>query len=363
MEAKTTSVDYSGRIIHFGLDYHKKSWAIYTFDGKVGGKPYTITKPTAEELHRRLQRTYPNGTFVGVYEAGFGGFGIVRDLKKYKIELHAVHPADVPHTDKERQQKSDPSDAMRLAKLARSGDYEAVYLPTIQEEGFRQLTRRRTDLVQSTTRVQCRIKSHLTFRNRTPEEFRFEDWRLSNKNVLYLEQLAKEIHEEEGIEDYLLLSLIEELRNFRREVLSITRTLRKVVIAQNATLYKRLINCPGVGPVTAITLIGELFTMDRFESFDKLCAYLGLMPRNHSSGEREVKGQMMNRGNKRLRTILIEASWQAKAKDPALGLLYSRLVNEEKMSPNMAIVKVARKLLSRIRYVWTSGQQYENCIE
>lgn len=362
MEAKTTTVDYSGRIIHFGLDYHKKSWAIHTFDGKVSGKPYTITQPTAEELHRRRQLTYPNGTFIGVYEAGFGGYGLIRDLKKHKIDLHAVHPADVPQTDKERQQKSDPSDAMRLAKLARSGDFEAVYVPTVKEESFRQLTRRRTDLVRSTTRVQCKIKSHLTFRNLTPEEFRFEDWRLTNKNVLKLELLAKEVNEETGMEDYLLLSLIEELRKFRQEVLSVTRTLRKVVKTHNVDLYECLINCPGVGPVTAMVLIGELFNMERFESFDKLCAYVGLMPRSHSSGEREVKGEMMNRGNKRLRTILIEASWQAKAKDPALGLYYSQLVNEEKMSPNMAIVKVARKLLSRIRYVWTSGDTYKNGI-
>lgn len=362
MEAKTTTVDYSGRIIHFGLDYHKKSWAIHTFDGKVSGKPYTITRPTADELHRRLQLTYPNATFIGVYEAGFGGYGLARDLKKYDIKLHAVHAADVPQTDKEKQQKSDPSDAMRLAKLARSGDFEAVHVPTVKEEGFRQLTRRRTDLVRSTVRVQCRIKSHLTFRNLTPEEFRFDDWQLSNKNVLKLQVLANEISEEEGIQDYLLLSLIEELKNFRQEVLSLTRTLRNVVKAQNPELYQCLLSCPGVGPVTAMVLIGELFDMDRFESLDKLCAYVGLMPRSHSSGAREVKGQMMNRGNKRLRTILIEASWSAKGKDPALGLYYSRLVNEEKMSPNRAIVKVARKLLSRIRYVWRNGENYKNGI-
>jgi len=117
MKASNQTVDYSGRIIHFGLDYHKKSWAIQTLDGKVSGRPYTITNPTAEELHRRLHLMFPNATFQGVYEAGFGGYGLLRDLKKLQIELQAVHPADVPQTDKDRQRKTDPSDALRLAKL------------------------------------------------------------------------------------------------------------------------------------------------------------------------------------------------------------------------------------------------------
>lgn len=76
-----TRADYTGRTIHFGLDYHKKSWTIHPLDGKVKGKAYTIVKPTAKELHRRLQLTYPNGTFIGVYEAGFGGYGLIRELK------------------------------------------------------------------------------------------------------------------------------------------------------------------------------------------------------------------------------------------------------------------------------------------
>lgn len=362
MEATTQTVDFSGHIIHFGLDYHKKSWAIHPVHGKVSGKSYTIVKPTAEELHRRLQLSYPKATFVGVYEAGFGGFGLIRELKEYKVELHAVHAADVPQTDKERQLKNDPSDAFRLAKLARSGDYQSLYVPNVKEEGFRQLVRRRTDLVKSTTRAQNKIKGHLVFRNRMPEEFRFEDWRLSKKNILLLEQLAKEPQQGEGMEDYILLSLIEELRGLRKEILSITRTLRKVVCTQNGDLYQRLLGCPGVGPITAMTFIGELFNMDRFSSFNKLSSYIGLIPRSKSSGERELKGKMVSRGNKRLRTILIEASWQAKGSDPALGLFYHRLVTEENMKANLAILKVASKLLSRIRYIWTSGDEYQNNI-
>jgi transposase len=362
MEATTQTADYSGHTIHFGLDYHKKSWAIHPVHGKVSGKAYTIVNPTAMELHRRLQLTYPNATFLGVYEAGFGGYGLIRQLQEYKVELHAVHAADVPQTDKERQLKNDPSDAFRLAKMARSGDYESLYVPSIKEEGFRQMVRRRTDLVKSTTRVQNKIKGHLVFRNRVPEEFRFEEWRLSKRNVLKLERLAHQTQQDEDMEDHLLLSLIGELRGFRREVLDVTRTLRKIVQVQNADLYERLLGCPGVGPITAMTLIGELFNMERFSNFDKLCSYVGLIPRSKSSGERELNGQMVSRGNKRLRTILVEASWQAKGSDPALGLFYHRLVTEENMKANLAILKVASKLLSRIRYIWTSGDEYRNNI-
>lgn len=362
MQRKSKEVSYADHTIHFGLDYHKKSWRVHPIHGQVVGKGYTIVDPTVEELYRRLNKTYPDARFVGIYEAGFSGYELARKLKTYGVVMSPIHAADVPVSDKDRQQKTDAVDALRLAQMALSGNYEAIYIPKYAEEFFRQLVRRRSDLVKSASRLQNKIKSHLAFTGRLPDEMRVSDWRLTGKVILILEELARSPRQGVAYEDYVLLGQLEELKSCRGRVLAVTRQARQVVREQYGDLYDRLIGCPGVGPVTAMTLIGELFNMDRFSDFDKLCSYVGFMPRIKSSGEKDYRGNMVNRGNKRLRTALIEASWQAKRNDPALELYYYGLKMEKKMESNLAIIKVARKLLSRIRKVWMSGEAYQTGI-
>lgn len=362
MQSSTQVLSYAGQTIHFGLDYHKKSWRVQPIHGQVVGKGYTITSPTTAELHRRLTKTYPQATFVGVYEAGFCGFQIVRQLKAYGVKMSPVHAADVPQTDKDRQQKSDPVDALRLAKLAVSGDYEAIYVPSPAEEHFRQLSRYRKGLVGKQTRIKNQIKSHLTYMGKLSDELRVTDWRYTKAMVVQLKELAEQVDASVGYSDYALLDLLGDLDKYRKQLLDTTRELRKIATEQNGDLYERLLSCPGVGPLTAITLMGELCNMDRFSHADKLCSYVGFMPRLSASGEKTHNGQMVNRGNRRVRTALIEAAWQAKNADPALGLYYAKLRNEDKLTSNKAIIKVARKLLNRIRSVWMSGQLYKKNI-
>ena len=77
----------------------------------------------------------------------------------------------------------------------------------------------------------------------------------------------------------------------------------------------------------------------------------------HSSGERELKGRLTVRKNKQLRSDLIECAWTAKRTDPAISLYYSNQLKKGK-EPKLIIVKIARKLLSRVRHVWLTQQPY-----
>ena len=362
MKASNVSLSFEGQQVHFGLDVHKKSWAVYTIHGEIKSKPYTIVDPTAIELHRRLHLQYPEASFVGVYEAGFCGFHLIRELKLLGIELHAVNAADVPLTHKDRLQKDDPRDARRLATMVQNHNYEPIYVPSKEQEFFRQLVRRRGDLVKSTTRIQNKIKGHLYFTGLMPQEWRFEDWRLGKARLEVLEQLALDRKAQQGFEEFSLLSMIGELRAFQREKKQVTKQIQEVITQCHDELYQRLLTCPGVGPVTAFQLIGELFTIDRFASADHLASYVGLIPTRHSSGEQENIGSMSCRQNKRVRTAMIEAAWRAISADPGLGLYFNEQVKQRKTGKNKAIVKVARKLLNRVRYVWRSGNNYENNI-
>ncbi|MDP3434536.1 MAG: transposase, partial [Bacteroidota bacterium] len=121
--------------------------------------------------------------------------------------------------------------------------------------------------------------------------------------------------------------------------------------------YQLLLSVPGIGLVTAITFLVQIGDINRFEQLDDLCNYVGLVPKMYGSGEKMQVGGMIKRGRKELKIMLIEASWDAIKKDPALMLKFNEL--SKKMHKNKAIVRIARKMLSRMRFVLQNQQRYE----
>ena len=125
--------------------------------------------------------------------------------------------------------------------------------------------------------------------------------------------------------------------------------------------YYLLRTITGIGPLTAASLITEIGDMKRFPSFYELNSFIGLLPMEHSSGERELKTRLTVRRHRQLRSDLVECAWTAKRTDPALSLFYAQQLKQGK-EPKLIIVKIARKLLSRIRYVWLNEKPYEKGI-
>jgi len=121
----------------------------------------------------------------------------------------------------------------------------------------------------------------------------------------------------------------------------------------NADLLQTI---PSIGLLTAMILLTEIGDINRFKRFDELCSYCGIVPNCHSSGETESTGGLSRRGNSTIKTVLIECAWVAVKKDPALLLYYKQQIVH--MKGQKAIIKVARKLLSRIRYVLMNQKEY-----
>jgi transposase len=156
--------------------------------------------------------------------------------------------------------------------------------------------------------------------------------------------------------DYLRLC-IEELESHRMRLVEVLRLLRKYCREYGIQEeVKNLRRVPGVGFVTAMTIYGELMDMSRFRSIDQLASYVGLVPSISASGERESSLGLSFRRNRYLRYLLIEAAWVAVREDPALGYVFSQLI--KRMTKQKAIVRIAKKLLNRIRYVWKHKESY-----
>ena len=161
--------------------------------------------------------------------------------------------------------------------------------------------------------------------------------------------------------DYFLIC-IEELKTCRSRIVKIVRLLRSYCRELGiAELIDFLRSVPGIGFVTAVTFYTEIMDIFRFRDLDKLCSYVGLVPTVHSSGEHQWHGRLTNRKNSYLRHMLVEAAWVAVRKDPAMLLAFNEPAKS--MSKQKAIIRIARKLLNRIRYVWLHQQLYITAVE
>jgi transposase len=105
-----------------------------------------------------------------------------------------------------------------------------------------------------------------------------------------------------------------------------------------------------------MTIISELETIERFQNLDKLCSYIGLVPTTSYSGEKEKTGNVTPRANRILHNAIIESAWMAARIAPALSLAYNKL--RDRMNANKAIIRIAKKLLNRIRYVLKKDTEY-----
>ncbi len=355
MRRKISKKNFEGQSFYIGIDVHKKEWKVTILSEDHEHK--SMSQPAdAAVLANYLQRHFPGGHYLSVYEAGFSGFTSCRELQSLGVDSLVIHPADVPTSQKEKLQKTDKIDSRKLARSLRNKDLEGIHIPTQREEADRALIRQRFRLVKDLSRTKSRVKFLLyQFGISIPEDFTVAQTRSWSKTyTLWLENLSvREPTLRQVLDNYIGIA-----KQQRKELLLINRQIR--ALSQTEVYkanYELLLSIPGIGVTTAMMLLCQVGDISRFPSLDKLCAYVGLIPCMNSSGEKERVGKMTIRGRKELKIMLIEAAWDAIRADPALMLKFTELT--KRMPGNKAITRIARKLLSRVRYVLSHKQAYE----
>lgn len=349
---QVSKLDFTGQDIYTALDTHKKSWKVTVFTEHFEHKTFSQS-PDVDGLVHYLHRNFPGGKYHVVYEAGFCGFWIHDQLKGKGINCIVVNPADVPTTDKEKKGKCDPVDSRKLARNLRNGELIGIYVPQREKVEDRSLVRTRHAMVKKQTRCKNQIKSILHFYGiEIPEALAERRW--SRKFIDWLSEL--QMTRASG--DVTLKTYLDELSHLRQTIAKLTKEIRWLAhteeYAENHRLLKSVI---GISTLTAMTFLTEIVDIHRFKNLDRLANYVGLVPDTASSGEKEINIGITSRRNSQLRGILIEAAWVAVRKDPALLLAYSQLLKKG-LNKKIAIVKIARKLLNRIRSVLKNKQEY-----
>ena len=207
-------------------------------------------------------------------------------------------------------------------------------------------------MVRKQTRCKNQIKSILCFYGiHIPDELSNSHW--SKRFISWIESIRME----RASGDMALKVHLAELTHIRHALVEVSRAIRSLAITDDYRNNVRILKTvSGVSILTAMTLLTELYDINRFKTLDRLCSYIGLIPNTDSSGETDRKTGMTDRRNTHLRGIVIESAWTAVRKDPALMMAFNELCKH--MTKTKAIVRIARKLLNRIRYVLKNQQEY-----
>lgn len=247
------------------------------------------------------------------------------------------------------KKKTDRRDARALAELCRSGWYEAVHRKSEQAREMRSYLTARKQLVESSTALASSIRgilrAHGVKLQAGTDQLSFaEKVTEASKAVPHLAR--------RGIEE--LLGAFVLLHDQQR---SLYKELHKQVKENEVT--KRLQTIPGVGPATAAAFMATIDDPTRFESGEKVAAYLGLTPSVYQSGETEYRGRITKTGDKLMRWLLVEAAhiMLSRSQTPTTLREWGLRLQKEK-GTGKARVAVARKLAAIMWKMWLDKSDF-----
>ena len=299
-------------------------------------------------LSKVLKRYRPEQTTV-VYEAGYFGYSLYDGITQWGGRGVVTPPSLVPMEYGNRV-KTDKRDSRKLAYLLSRGLLRENWVPPVELRYHRQVLRRRRQLMADQVRQQARIKAELLFygidvsgrRGRWSKGWVGQLWALELPDAYATWSFRR------------LLTVYELVREAVAQQTRLLRQLSGQPVYQEP--YRWLTSLPGIGPITAMSILLELGDMRRFGRGEQLAAYVGLTPSQYSSGDHVRMGRITRVGKNYLRGLLIEAAWVAIRRDAELQEVYRKLV--VRCGGKRAIVAVARRLLLRCRRVLLDGRVY-----
>ena len=330
---------------HIGIDVHKNQSqiCILTPEGemsewRVGTEASCFAKVLGNQPRERI-----------VIEASTESEWVARCLEQLGHEVVVADPNFAPmYATRSRRVKTDRRDARALAEACRLGAYRPAHRTSDEQRHVRARLAVRESLVRTRARSISLIRSLL----------RREGWRVGNGAASSFIRRVQE------------LPLPGRLKSEIAPVLAVMLHLNRQIgfsdeiIAQIATgdeRVQRLTTVPGVGRLTAASFVATLDQAERFQSAHQVESYLGLVPRERSSGEKQQRGRITKAGNSRTRSLLVEAAWSIwRTRTPAAAALRTWAERiAVRRGKRVATVALARRLAGILYALMRDGTEYQ----
>jgi transposase len=351
-----------------GLDVHKDSITMSTVVGQedpvdvgqIANEPAAVRR-AVERLARR------HGQLMLAYEAGPCGYDLYRQLLSMGHGCLVVAPSLMPRRAGDHV-KNDRRDARTLARLLRSGDLTAVWVPDEHHEAVRELVRCREDFKHAERRYRQQIGALLLRHGR---QYGRRNWTQDHRRWLEGQRFVRQ--ETQQVFDHYLHAIMEA----EERIIHLERQMAEALAGWSlAPLVRGLMAMRGIKLVTAMTHAAELGDLTRFRGAEELMSFVGVVPSEFSSGTRRRQGGITKSGNRHIRRVLVESSWSYRFKprispslrtrsqdaseavraiawkaQKRLHARYHRLISRGK-SAQTAITAVAREQLG---FIWAIG--------
>jgi len=328
-----------------GCDLHTRYQVVAWVDegtGEVRTRRLEHEKGEAQAFYASL----PRGSVVGV-EATIPALWFERMLAESGHELWVGHAAQI-RAQAVRRQKYDTRDAEHILDLLRTNRFPRIWTPSVEERDLRQLLVHRMKLVRARTTVKNQLHALAMSQG------------VCRKQKLWT---AKGRAELEG------LTLLPWASQRRKELLSMLDQLDAAIAPLDQAVDKeakgraetvRLMTHPGVGPVVSLAFVLTLGPVGRFANSRKVVSYLGLNPRESSSGGRQHLGSISKQGNSMMRWLLVEGAHRAVVYDPEMRRAYQRL--KFRRVSGVAKVAMARRLAVRLYWMLRAQVNYAQMV-
>ncbi|RPJ41507.1 MAG: IS110 family transposase [Candidatus Latescibacterota bacterium] len=305
---------YDESITFVGMDVHKKMVQVALL-APGHREPVEWQEPNesaaVQRLARRLVRE-SGGDLLACYEAGPTGYALQRQLRAAGVPCQVIAPSLTPVKPGERI-KTDRRDARKLAELLRADLLTEVHPPSESEEALRDLCRCREDAREDLTRAHHRMSKFLLRRHCL---FTGTKRAWGTRHLAWLHTLHFDDPASQATFDCYLIAL-DQLEERLRHLDDELAARGSEEPYREPVAWLRCFR--GIDTVTAVSLVAELHDFRRFPTPRSLMAFLGLVPREHSSGETKQRGSITRAGNSHARRLLVEAAWHHRHR-PAISL-------------------------------------------
>jgi transposase len=327
-----------------GLDLHKREsqLCVLTEEGEVIERRIV----TSRERFTAMLGERPRARIL--LEASTESEWVARHLEALGHEVIVADPNFAPmYATRRRGVKTDRRDARTLAEAGRLGAYRRAHRASDAQRPIRAELAVRDALIRTRTRYGALTKALV----------RRDGLRLPSGGPAYTEAKLAALP--------LPPALATELAPLRAlwapvNVQIAAADARLAHVAASDPVVAQLMTAPSIGPVTAVAFVATLDDVTRFAGAHQVAAYLGLTPREYSSGEQQRRGRISKTGNPRMRWLLVEAAWRVlRTTDPAAAPLRAWAEGiAQRRGRSIAAVALARRLAGILYAMWRDGTDY-----